>query len=81
MDGRARRSRPPGSSAASVSVRTVICPLTGKEHRLFWLRSAWWCHDCHQKVETCCEGGGCPSVVEAAPESIEPAFRAPEPAP
>jgi hypothetical protein len=28
--------------------------------------SAWWCHDCRQKVESCCEGGGCPSVVEVS---------------
>jgi hypothetical protein len=28
------------------------------------MRSAWWCADCRQKVESCCEGGGCPSVVE-----------------
>jgi hypothetical protein len=42
----------------------VICGLTGKPHRLFWMRSAWWCADCRQKVESCCEGGGCPSVVE-----------------
>lgn len=42
----------------------MICPLTGVEHRLFWMRSAWWCHDCRQKIESCCEGGGCPSVAE-----------------
>jgi hypothetical protein len=42
----------------------MICPMTGKEHALFWMRSAWWCGDCHQKIETCCEGGGCPSVTE-----------------
>jgi len=29
------------------------------------MRSAWWCHDCRQKVESCCEGGGCPSIVDA----------------
>jgi hypothetical protein len=42
------------------------CPMTGAEHQLFWMRSAWWCHDCRQKIETCCEGGGCPSIVDAA---------------
>jgi hypothetical protein len=42
----------------------VICGLIGKADRLFWMRSAWWCADCRQKVESCCEGGGCPSVVE-----------------
>jgi hypothetical protein len=44
----------------------MLCPLTGTDHRLFWMRSAWWCHDCRQKVESCCEGGGCPSIAEAA---------------
>jgi hypothetical protein len=39
--------------------------MSGKPHRLFWMRSAWWCHDCHQKIESCCEGGGCPSVADA----------------
>jgi len=43
----------------------VICGLTGEPHRLFWMRSAWWCEDCRQKIESCCEGGGCPSVAEA----------------
>jgi hypothetical protein len=38
--------------------------MTGTEHRLFWMRSAWWCEDCRQKIESCCEGGGCPSVSE-----------------
>jgi hypothetical protein len=47
----------------------VICPLTGGEHRLFWMRSAWWCHDCRQKIESCCEGGGCPSIAEARVEA------------
>jgi hypothetical protein len=41
--------------------------MTGQPHRLFWMRSAWWCQDCRQKVESCCEGGGCPSVVEVLP--------------
>lgn len=45
--------------------RAMHCPMTGTEHRLFWMRSAWWCHDCRQKVESCCEGGGCPSIVDA----------------
>ena len=44
----------------------MLCPLTGRDHQLFWMRSAWWCHDCHQKIESCCEGGGCPSIAEAA---------------
>jgi hypothetical protein len=44
----------------------VLCPLTGTDHRLFWMRSAWWCHDCRQKIESCCEGGGCPSIAEVA---------------
>jgi hypothetical protein len=34
-----------------------ICPMTGEPHRTFWMRSALWCHDCKQKLETCCEGG------------------------
>lgn len=41
--------------------------MTGRPHRLFWMRSAWWCQDCRQKVESCCEGGGCPSVAEVLP--------------
>ena len=41
----------------------MLCPMTGGEHRLFWMRSAWWCEDCRQKIETCCEGA-CPSVVD-----------------
>jgi hypothetical protein len=45
----------------------VLCAMTGQLHRLFWMRSAWWCADCQQKIESCCEGGGCPSVVEALP--------------
>jgi hypothetical protein len=47
--------------------RDVICAMTGDPHRLFWMRSAWWCQDCRQKVEGCCEGGGCPSVAEVLP--------------
>jgi hypothetical protein len=42
----------------------MICGLTGVPHRLFWMRSAWWCHDCRQKIEGCCEGP-CPSVPGA----------------
>jgi hypothetical protein len=45
-----------------VNTATVICPLTGDTHRLFWMRSAWWCKDCRQKIETCCEGDS-PSTV------------------
>jgi hypothetical protein len=40
----------------------MLCPLTGAAHRLFWMRSAWWCQDCRQKIETCCEGD-CPTVA------------------
>jgi hypothetical protein len=54
------------ASAAFGSIGVVLCPLTGSDHRLFWMRSAWWCHDCRQKVESCCEGGGCPSIAEVA---------------
>ena len=43
----------------------MICAMTGQPHRLFWMRSAWWCSDCRQKIESCCEGGGCPSISEA----------------
>jgi hypothetical protein len=43
----------------------MLCALTGQAHRLFWMRSAWWCTDCRQKIESCCEGGGCPSVTDA----------------
>jgi len=46
-------------------VMGVYCAMTGQRHRLFWMRSAWWCADCRQKVESCCEGGGCPSIAEA----------------
>jgi hypothetical protein len=45
--------------------------MTGNPHRLFWMRSAWWCEDCRQKVEGCCEGGGCPSVAEVLPVAGE----------
>lgn len=44
--------------------RPMLCAMTGQPHRLFWMRSAWWCEDCRQKIESCCEGGGCPSVAE-----------------
>jgi hypothetical protein len=43
--------------------------MTGQAHRLFWMRSAWWCEDCRQKIEGCCEGGGCPSVGEVLPST------------
>jgi hypothetical protein len=42
----------------------MFCAMTGQQHRLFWMRSAWWCVDCRQKIESCCEGGGCPSIVD-----------------
>lgn len=45
----------------------MICQMTGNPHRLFWMCSAWWCADCRQKIESCCEGGGCPSVAEVQP--------------
>jgi hypothetical protein len=45
--------------------RAVLCALTGAPHRLFWLRSAWFCEDCRQKIETCCEGD-CPSSAPTA---------------
>jgi hypothetical protein len=40
----------------------MLCAMTGKAHQFFWMRSAWWYQDCRQKAESCCEGGGCPSV-------------------
>lgn len=43
--------------------------MTGTAHRLYWLRSAWWCEDCRQKVESCCEGGGCPTVADVLPKA------------
>lgn len=30
------------------------------------MRSAWWCYDCHQKIESCYEGGGCHSIADLA---------------
>ena len=55
----------------------VYCAMTGEQHRLFWMRSAWWCADCRQKVESCCEGGGCPSIadVQLTDSGEEPAER------
>jgi hypothetical protein len=41
----------------------MLCPLTGRPHRLFWMRSAWWCQDCRQEIESCYDGGGCPSIA------------------
>jgi hypothetical protein len=63
-----------GPSPRTASIIVVICGRTGQAHRLFWMRSAWWCTDCHQKIEACCEGGGCPSIVEV----VEP-HRSPVP--
>jgi hypothetical protein len=40
--------------------------MTGTPHRLFWMRSAWWCRDCKQKIESCCEGA-CPSASGMLP--------------
>lgn len=53
-------------SDPSANIARVFCSLTGTDHRLFWMSSAWWCHDCRQKIESCCEGGGCPSIAEVA---------------
>jgi hypothetical protein len=53
-------------------LRVMLCAMTGEPHRLFWMRSAWWCSDCRQKVESCCEGGGCPSVVDVLPRADAP---------
>ncbi len=47
----------------------MMCALTGEPHRLLWLRSAWWCQDCRQKIETCCEGD-CPSTATLANGSV-----------
>jgi hypothetical protein len=61
----------------------MLCAMTGQQHRLFWMRSAWWCEDCRQKIESCCEGGGCPSVAdvmgraEERPATDRPARGAP----
>jgi hypothetical protein len=52
----------------------MLCPLTGVPHRLFWLRSAWWCEDCRQKIETCCEGA-CPSASAEAVSTPRGALR------
>ena len=57
----------------------MLCALTGNAHRLFWMRSAWWCTDCRQKIESCCEGGGCPSIVEALPAAGTPYAQPPLP--
>lgn len=54
----------PERSGRAAKLPYVICAMTGKAHRLFWMRSAWWCADCRQKVESCCEGGGCPSIAD-----------------
>jgi hypothetical protein len=45
----------------------VVWRMTGLPHRLFWMRSAWWCEDCRQEVGGCCERGGYPSVAEVLP--------------
>lgn len=47
----------------------MICPLTGRPHQLLWMRSAWWCQDCRQKLETCCEGD-CPSALSPEQPSV-----------
>jgi len=57
----------PQRSDQTRTIRPMICQLTGKPHSLFWMRSAWWCADCRQKIESCCEGGGCPSITETQP--------------
>jgi len=30
------------ASAPAVRIAVVLCPMTGIDHRLFWMRSAWW---------------------------------------
>lgn len=50
----------------------MICGLTGEPHRLFWMRSAWWCAERRQKVELCSDGGGCPSALEVLGTSDSP---------
>ena len=62
----------PLPTAHPAILHRMLCAMTGEPHRLFWMRSAWWCADCRQKVESCCEGGGCPSVVEALPPARAP---------
>ena len=54
-------------SALAAMVIDVYCAMMGERHRLFWMRSAWWCAECRQKLESSCEGGGCPSIAEALP--------------
>ena len=54
----------------------MLCALTGNAHRLFLMRSAWWCTDCRQKIESCCEGGGCPSVADAEQAEHDPGVEA-----
>lgn len=49
----------------------MVCQLTGRPHRLFFMRAAWWCADCTQKIESCCDGGGCPSLVDLFDEEKE----------
>jgi hypothetical protein len=64
------------SAAAGGIMGRMLCAMTGQPHRLFWMRSAWWCQDCRQKVESCCEGGGCPSVVDVLPVAGQTTGRA-----
>jgi hypothetical protein len=47
--------------------QTMLCQMTSLPHRLFWMRSDWWCQDCRQKIESCCEGGGCASMAQVLP--------------
>ena len=60
---RRRRDQRPGRRPACRNTEAMLCSLTGRPHRLSWMRSAWWCHDCRQKIESCCEGGGYPSIA------------------
>jgi hypothetical protein len=53
---------PNGFAGGCATNGVLICPLTGEPHKLLWMRSAWWCEDCLQKLETCCDGD-CASIA------------------
>ena len=63
----ARLNRREGSAGSAVIIKKMLCEMTGLPHRLFWMRSARWCQDCRQNIESRCEGGGRPSVAEVLP--------------
>lgn len=71
----ARQAYVCGGSRPATDNGRVIRQLTGHPHRLFWLRSALWCEDCRQKIESCCDGDGCPSVSQSLTEFGEPTGR------